>query len=153
MGVDSKYFVRTEVCVEMIMDALKALGKENVSWQPAQTAPNHINIFFDSNDNNWGKRKINVFLGVKDSYFGMPCNMLDLSSNEEAHDVFTALAKMFGGIVQKDDRTRDCEIYQVPGAGDFRWLLERYYSRNPEVSRHCKIQIKDFIKWYERDEL
>ncbi len=146
MGVDAKFYVRPEIGPEEIIEALKALGHKNVRYQPTSVAPHFLHIFFDSNQFD-EQRMIAFFFNRKDEYFGMTCNLLSLGSNEESIKVFTQLAKIFGGVVQESDCTDDATIYRVAGGGNIRFLVERYFATNPDVSEDCDEQLEGFNKF------
>jgi hypothetical protein len=148
MGVDAHFFVRSSVSGEDIVTALKALGKTNVRWQSTSVAPGYFNIFFDSKDKE-NQRMIHFHSNVQDEYFGMNCHLLSLRSNEESIEVFKALAAIFGGVLQEQDCDDYAEIYRVPGAGNFRWLVEQFYANNPNVEGNSSDEIEAFVKWYE----
>lgn len=151
MGVDACFFVRPTIMPNEIITALKALGNKNVRYEHSQVAPDYLNIFFESKDGE-RTRMIHFHFNVQDSYFGMPCNLLSLRSDEESIEVFTQLAKIFGGILQQSDCTNDCEMFQVPGAGNIRWLLEQFFAKNPGVSEDSEVQLAKFAEWSRENE-
>lgn len=145
MGIDTTLFVRPEIRAEEIMVALKALGIEDVEYQATHT-PSYATILFKSTIPGKYKRKISFFYGV-DEYFGMQMNMLSLGADEEAYDIIRMLGEMIGGVYRSSDCNNDCEYFDVPGNGNIRWLIERYFLENPEAPIEGDKQVEDFIAW------
>lgn len=147
MGVDTKLFVRTTVSPEDIVEALKALGKKDVEWKPTTVAPGYCNIFFKSETKGWDKRMIHFHHNLGEESLGIPSNLMSLNQNEEAEKVFEQLAKIFGGVLQRTDTIDDCEMYRTAGYGNVRWLLDRFFACNPNISEDSEKQVEAFQKW------
>lgn len=144
MGVDTKLYISSDIQPEDVVLALKALGKTNVEWKPTSVAPGYLNIFFDSKDE--GRRRM-IHFHYHTNEFGMSNNQISLRNDEESVEVFTCLAKMFGGVFQESDYTDDCVMFSKPGSGNIRWLLNRFFATNPEISEDSDLQVKAFFDW------
>ena len=154
MGVDTHFFVRTDIGPREVERALIAMGKKNVNVKNAMdSCPGYVQIYFDSNIPEWNRRQLNFHFNVKGDYFGMTCNLLSLRMNEEGQTILETLAKMFGGIYQPSDTTEDCVIYQPPGSGNIRWVLEQYFASNVKTPHNCDDQIKAFVEYNKKGEV
>lgn len=150
MGVDINFFVRPQVGPEEIQLALRTIGIPVVEFKSTHTPEFTVILLkYEDSDKN---RAVNFFFNVHDSYFGMPCNMLSMRLNDQSEEIMERLAKMFGGILQRSDTTNDCEMFQVPGSGNLRWLLERYYAMNentPDAEGHEDLE--HFTEYVKKD--
>jgi hypothetical protein len=148
MGVDSNFYFRTSINPDDIMKALEALGRTGIKYEPT-TSPGYVQILFDSNTEGWNKRQMHFFHNISNC-FGFECNHVSLRANDESVEVFTQLAKMIGGLVQKSDCSDNTvEMYETPGSGNIRWLLEQYFLKNVEPPRDSKDQVREFTAFTE----
>ena len=142
MGVDTKFYTDTSNQAEDIMQALKTIGACNITASPT-SAPYFTQIRFNYKDEN---RMLNFFAGTT-SYMGMATNMMSLSAHGQAVEIMTRLAKMFGGILQESDCDNKVEMFDKPGEGNLRWLLDQYYINNENTPNNSKEDLEAFVKF------
>lgn len=142
MGVDTKFYTDTSNQAEDIMQALKTIGAKDIIALPTQT-PYYTQIKFIYKDDT---RVISFFAGTNE-YMGMTTNMMSLNAYGDAVEIMTRLAKMFGGLLMKNDCDRECEMFDEPGQGDLRWLLDQYYISNENTPRNSGEDLEAFVKF------
>jgi hypothetical protein len=151
MGIDANFYFRTSITPDNVMTALKTIGRTNVEFR-STNSPNYVQILFNSNQDGWEKRSMHFFFNSSDG-FGFDCNHISLKSDDESIQIFEELASMIGGVLQRYDYENNAEMFQKPGCGDFRWLVDQYYLRNNMTPRNADQDIKAFVKWNRKDEV
>lgn len=124
MGVDSKLFIAPQYDEYDVMDALEKMGYENVRFD-RQISGAYTFIRFESKQFKGEPRSLGFFPNTGDQSIGLPSNTLSFSSNEESHEILTKLAKMYGGVLQKNDCTDEFEAFQRK-TQDLEWYVKRF---------------------------
>lgn len=142
MGVDTKFYTSTKNQAEDIMKALKTIGAKHITAIPT-SSPCFTQIRFNYKDEN---RMISFFANTIEN-MGMEVNSMSLSAHGDAVEIMTRLARMFGGVLEEDDCKDSAKIFQAPGTGNLRWLLEQYYASNENTPNTSEEDLEAFVKF------
>jgi len=149
MGVDVHFFTDINNGPEETMKALNTIGAENITFLPPDYyAPEYSRISFSYKDEN---RMISFHGNSGAGYIGLPSHMLSLSAWGSAVEILEKLASMFGGVLDRNDcNTGNAELFQIPGHGSMRWMMEQYYAKNENTPSNYEEDLANFIKYCEK---